>query len=159
MTEQTKAQFSDAQIAELKKLLAQQVILYRKLEGYSVEQSDMVARGDTESLITLLGRRQSVLDQLGELADQMAIYRTNWKLMWDGLRENDRKLVGGLVDASENLLKSIIDRDELDKANLSIAKNGIEKQLKKTHNRGAAVNAYQNQARGVMDPRFTDRRG
>ncbi len=159
MTGQSKVKFSEVQVAELKKLLAQQVIYYRELEGYSKDQGDMVARGDTESLISLLGSRQKVLDRLGAIADQMAVYRASWQDLWDGLGENDRKLVGGLVDASEDLLKGIIERDELDKANLSAAKDAIENQVQKTQNRGAAMNAYQNQARGVMDPRFTDRKG
>ncbi len=159
MTEQESGGFSGTEVLMLRELLARQVVLYRELEGYSHEQGRMVEAVDSQGLITLLGKRQVVLDELGGLARDLGPFRTRWRELWDGLAGEQREAIGGLVDESEALLKGIIDRDERDKASLSAVKEGIGREMKRSHNRGAALNAYQNQSRGVVDPRFTDRRG
>ncbi len=147
-------------------LLARQRDLYQELQGLSARQQSIIAQGQTEQLLLVLSERQVLVDRLTAINKDLAPLRGRMSELTDGASEDTRMRIRGLVDEVQQLLASIIDRDEQDRRHLEASKASVGQELSRVNTAPAAINAYKSNAfRKAAGPalvgaaRFTDSRG
>lgn len=157
MTRQTTT-FPPGEAAELFELLGRQRDLYSELAGLSAQQSGLIADGEAEALLTVLSRRQSLVEQLGVINDQIGPYRGRVPQIAESLPGAQREALRSLVDQVQELLKSIIDQDDRDRAQLEAARTQVSDEATRAARAGVALGAYRQQpARPTA--RFADHAG
>jgi len=155
MTAQTAPQWAQT----LLELLDEQREIYRDLSQLSDEQSNLVAEGDAESLLGLLGRRQALIDRLVQINARIEPFKQQWPDLWNELDDELRESVRQRIDEVKALLDHIIDQDERDRVALASHRSSVSRQLDHL-NRGAAVNrAYGPNQAAPAQNRFTDEQG
>jgi hypothetical protein len=142
-------------------LLEQEKVIYEQLGRLGHEQSSVVDRGDTESLLILLGQRQTMIDQLVEINGQLEPYKQRWPELWAELDPSTQQEIRQLMDQVQGLLDGILEQDERDRAALTDRRQQVADELGKI-NKGTALNRAYAGAAGpasTPDPRYTDRTG
>jgi flagellar biosynthesis/type III secretory pathway chaperone len=140
-------------------ILDEQHDLYQQLHALSAEQRGLVASGEAEPLLSLLARRQSLIDTLAHVAQRLEPYKQEWAECWSRLDEPSRRHVSERISQVQHLLDEIIQQDEQDRASLSAHRSRMGEQLQQV-NRGRTVNrAYGRAPAQAVASRFTDRQG
>lgn len=138
-------------------LLRRQRDLYAQLQSLGADQSTFIRQGATEQLLSLLAKRQNLVDQLGQVAAQIAPHRDQIAELARAQSSGEIKL---LVDEIRGLLEQIIVQDDAGRKDLEAARDGVAGQLRQVTGAGVAAGAYQSQASSGPTPsRFTDQRG
>ncbi len=145
--------------ATLVELLTQQRDHYRQLKTLSDEQQQLVAAGQPEQLLAVLGQRQRHVEALTTLNEQLAPLRPRMSEVAEASPASVRDQLRGLVDEVQDLLEAIIHQDEQDKQRLTQGRDAIKTQLAKVARTPAALSAYKTASPAKGTPRFTDRRG
>ncbi len=122
--------------------LRRQRTLYVNLRELSVEQRSLIAQNDGESLLTLLGRRQQVIDELAQLDVILAGFRRDWSARYGGLHAEDRARVDGLLAEIDEALTAIMDMDREDAEALARQTEGLGTTLREAPKRRAVHAAY-----------------
>ena len=155
MTNQTA---TSNDLPRLKQLLAQQLDLYQQLRALTREQSNFIQQGQAESLLTVLAKRQRVIDALSKITTELQPFRDQWQTLWASLSPSDQQEIAPLVKQAEQELAAIIEQDKHDRDQIEDAKDQVGKQLSQTVHQGAALQAYG--ASGVnQSARYTNRQG
>lgn len=146
----------------LLRLLTQQRNAYQTLRDLADEQLAAVEAGASDGLISLLAKRQAVIDDLAGLNDELAPYRQLGEDLANHLPEVQRQAVRVLIDEIDHLLAAVTAADERSREQLEAARTSVSRQLNAVGRSGAALNAYgkkpaQNAA--AYTNRLTDRRG
>jgi len=155
MTVETLPQWAE----KLLKLLEAQRAIYLQLAQLGEQQSQCVERGDTESLLSLLGRRQQQIDQLLSLNSQLEPYKQRWAELWPELDEAQQARLRDCMNAVQQLLEDQLARDDRDRATLHEQREGVNKQLRQVKQGSQMNRAYANTSTPDASPRFTDRTG
>ena len=92
--------------------LGAQKNLYVQLLALAKQQSQYVSAGETESLMTVLGARARLIDQVAPLDATLRPYKGKWQETLDGLNATDRPVVAGLLKDVQQLLGDILAQDE-----------------------------------------------
>jgi hypothetical protein len=135
--------------------LEQQVGCYRRLAKLADLQHEHVRQSRTEELLSVLGQRQQVLDQVASLEEAILPAKRRWNDYLGSLAESQRKLAQGLMAESRQLLEEITSADRNDALLLQQRKIEVGRQLHKSAlarqvNRSYAAGAYGGQ-RTSMD--------
>ena len=125
-------------------VLTAQRNLYTQLATLAVQQSGYVATGESEALMSVLGARQRLVDQLTPLDLALQPFKGRWQETLDGLAANDRSAVAGLLQEVQQLLAQILERDEADKEALIRQKTNVGLQIQ-----GAVTGRQLNKAYGA----------
>jgi len=139
-------------------LLRRQRDAYEQLRGLSGQQGPLIDEGSAEALLGVLSQRQRLVDTLAGLNRGIEPYRMQWSQFLEGLVEDDREQIGGLVRDVEGLLSGIIEQDERDRRRLEASKQVVGKELGRVAHSSAAMNAYK-VSTASSGARFTDRQG
>ena len=116
--------------------------LFVTLRELSAEQRSLIARNNGESLLTLLGRRQQVIDELAQLDAVLAGFRRDWPARYGGLNAADRVRVDALLAEINEALTAIMDMDREDAEALARQTENIGKTLREAPKRRAVHAAY-----------------
>ena len=138
-------------------LLTRQRLLYEHLDGMSRQQTELISTGQAESLLSLLGKRQQIINQLNDIQRALEPFRAVWDQTIAGMDDASREQASQMVKETEQVLSRIIAQDEQDRSQLEKAKDAVGNQLSQAKQGGAAVNAYRAAAQGAA--RYTDRKG
>jgi len=147
-----------AAVDHFEQLIRRQLEQFERLEQYAHEQTDLIARGEADGLLALLGRRQQVINELTELHRQAEPIRQCWDSFYEELEPARRERLGGMLKRVQELLGRIIEQDGRDRDRLAAARSAVGDNLHKIAVAGAAVRAYGNRAAAAR-PRFADGRG
>lgn len=139
-------------------LLKQQVAVFEQLDGYAQQQETLINEGRADELLTVLGRRQELINTLNGLNDQAEPFRRGWTQFSAGLDEAERSEIGELLKQVQSMLAEIIQRDERDRTELQQQRGKVSKELQQVSQVGAAMNAYGG-AKRAYEPRFADKQG
>ncbi|MEM1446464.1 MAG: flagellar protein FlgN [Planctomycetota bacterium] len=140
-------------------LLTRQRDHYRQLKSLSDQQQALVAQGQPEQLLSVLGQRQSHVEALTNLNEQLAPLRPRMSEVAESAPAGVRDSLRQLVDEVQALLETIITQDEQDKQRLTQGREAVRQELGKLSRTPAALSAYKTAAPQVGQPRFTDRQG
>jgi hypothetical protein len=130
---------SGGMVTTLVRALCGQKALYEQILTLARQQSQYVASGESEALMTVLAARSRLIEQVIPLDRELQPYKGRWQEVLDGLPAADRKVVGGLLQDVQKLLGDILALDEHDKESLVRQKSVIGIEIKRTVT-GAALN-------------------
>jgi hypothetical protein len=131
-------------VPTLVKALTGQKALYMQILALAKQQSQYVATGENESLMTVLAARARLIEQVAPLDRELQPYKGRWQEVLDGLPGKDREAVGGLLKEVSGLLGEILAQDEVDKEKLVQQKTEVGVEIKRT-----VTGAVLNKAYGV----------
>ena len=126
----------------LVRALSGQKSLYEQILTLAKQQSQYVATGETETLMTVLGARSRLIEQVVPLDHELQPYKGRWQEVLDGLPSADRKIVGGLLQDVQKLLADILELDERDKESLVKQRSVVGVEIKRTVTGVALNRAY-----------------
>jgi hypothetical protein len=129
-------------VGRLLDLLTSQRERYRKLRKLADRQRMLVSGDDPQSLLSVLGERQRIVDELGRLNDELSPYRSAWTRTYQSLDEATRDRVRGVLEESNGLLASVVAADRDDLAALGARRETTAMELNRTHHAGRAAAAY-----------------
>ncbi len=139
-------------------LLEEQRGLFDALRALSDRQAALVADAAADELLSVLGQRQTIIDQLIAANDRLEPYRRNWTKLYAELDEAQRRQVGALLREVQEQLGLILEQDERDRHTLQSHQGQIGRELQGMSRAGTAVQAYR-RAPQQVSPRFTDHQG
>ena len=137
-------------------LLTRQRDHYLKLRELSQQQASLIAAGQPEKLLTLLGRRQGHVEALTTLNEQLTPLRPRMAALTQAAPADRRDAIRARVDEVQALLAEIIAQDEADSAELAQQKENKRQALIQTRPAKAALGAYRS-ANGAVGGGFTAR--
>ena len=147
------------QVAAMLGLLSGQRDLYRQLQALSSQQSASIREGSTEQLLSLLSRRQAVIDDLSRSNAELAPYRDRWNHIAAAADPNQKQQVRDLLAEIDGVLREVVEQDERDRAELKGVQQQIGTQLAQVGKAGRAIKAYGPATTNHKPPIFTDRQG
>jgi hypothetical protein len=127
--------------------LEQQVSCYQRLAKLAELQHEHVQQNQTESLLEVLGKRQSVLDQVAQLDRAIAAARRQWSQYAAKLDAPSRDRAEYLLAETRRLLEQITTADRADAMVLQQRKLNLGRQIHQATaarqvNRNSAAAAY-----------------
>ena len=145
----------------LERLLGDQLGLYERLNDLSQEQSRAVESGQSDALLSILGRRDGVLRDIQSLNAELQPFTQRWDALSAQLDERRRSALRLQLDALDGLVRVIAERDESDRVKLEERRGAVARELGKVSSGRAAAAAYGRPAGGghAVSARFQDREG
>jgi hypothetical protein len=122
--------------------LAQMRELYTRLDELSREQSSLIDSGDTDSLLHLLGRRERLVEQIGQVGAELEPYRRRWGELIESLPEPVRGDVKRGVEHLSALAGAIASRDEDDRRTMEDQRRAVNSELAELSRGRSALAAY-----------------
>lgn len=147
---------ADQWAPRLGRILERQRELYERLDSLSREQSGHIERGDTDGLLGLLGQRQTVIDEISRLNDEVAPFAKDWEALSAGLSEGQRADLRRKFDVVAGLVQAITSRDDADRRLLEERRGRMGDELSAMSKARSAMNAY-TRGGGRVSPRYEDR--
>src|SRR5512143_3834194 len=98
-------------VGTLVRALTAQKGLYEQILALAKQQSQYVATGESEALMTVLGARSRLIEQVVPLDRELELEKGGWEEVVDGGRPAERKGVGGLLQEVQRLLGEILALD------------------------------------------------
>jgi flagellar biosynthesis/type III secretory pathway chaperone len=142
----------------LLRILDRQHGLYQRLEGLSRAQGEHIRAERTDSLLEVLGQRQTLIDELGALNEEIAPFVQKWDQIAPLLPERHRAVLRERFASVAALVDEIATRDEADRRTLESKRSEIEGLLRDVPQARGAIAAYgRSAAPGAAV--FQDRRG
>ena len=139
------------------RMLQEQQSLVEQLAKLATQQSDFVESGRTEALLSVLGRRQEVIDRViasqGDLAALLAQLRRDRS----NVSEHYKRRIEGLVETINHQLARVMKRDREDQERLESRRDRTRQELAGVETAKKAHQAYFKPHR-IMN-RFADRQG
>jgi hypothetical protein len=126
---------------EMLDLLKRQRQLFLELEKQSQAQRALIKAQQNEELLSILARRQKLVDAIGQVHRQSAPYRQQWSEVKDRLPGPVREEISGLLKELQGLLNTIIEQDQQDCQELSASKQQVARELNQT-SRARTADAY-----------------
>lgn len=126
----------------LVRVLSAQKGLYAQILSLAKQQSQYVATGESEALMTVLGARSRLIEQVVPLDAELQPFKGRWQEVLDGLPEGDRLVVGPLLKEVQQLLSEILETDERDKKSLVRQKEAVGTEIKRAVTGAAVARAY-----------------
>jgi hypothetical protein len=118
--------------------------LYSQLAGLAKQQSEYVATGQSEELMTVLAARQRLIEKLAPLDQELQPYKGRWQEILDSLQEPARGTIAKLLMEVQQLLAQILERDDADKQSLIRQKTEVGLKIQ-----GAVAGRQLNKAYGM----------
>jgi hypothetical protein len=123
-------------------LLEKQLALYRKLKDMAGRQRRLVSEEAPAALLSLLGERQQVLDELNELDASVSPIRKHWDTIKPTLPPKTVGRAQAIFQESRRILKDVISSDQKDTELLDARKTGIREALRTIGTARRAHEAY-----------------
>jgi hypothetical protein len=127
--------------SEMLDLLKRQRQLFGELQKQSLEQRALIKAQQNEELLSLLARRQKIVDAIGQVHQQSARYRRQWDEMKGRMPEALRGEISGLLSELQQMLNLIIEQDQQDCQELSASKQLVAREMNQTA-RARTANTY-----------------
>ena len=117
------------QAEQFVRLLRAQKELYLQLRRLSDAQSETVSADDSDRLLSLLGSRQKLIDQLTRINRELAPFRDRWDDICGRMPTRHQTEARHVLRDVKELLTQILARDESDQKHLSARHAALGRQL------------------------------
>lgn len=144
-------------VPRISRLLDRQLGLYARLDELSKSQTAHIENDETDELLAVLLRRQSVIDDITKANEELGPFRDRWGILSKSLDDRERGELRERLEALESLVDSISRRDEADRRTLEARRRLVGSEIESLARGRGAVNAYQRDPQNA--PRFQDRQG
>jgi SMC interacting uncharacterized protein involved in chromosome segregation len=145
---------------QLTELLGEQRDTVTRLNELAQQQGDHIRDGKTDSLLTLLSRRQTLIDEFLSTHGRMQSLLANVDEQLKQLNADDRASIRRMIDEINALLGEVLKRDEQDRRSLEEARGGVKGELASMKSGRQARTAYLGSGSNVTARnRFADQQG
>lgn len=144
-------------VPRISRLLDRQLGLYARLDELSKSQTVHIENDETDELLAVLSRRQSVIEDITKVNEELGPFRDRWGVLSKSLDDRERGELRERLEALETLVDSISQRDEADRRTLESRRRRVGSEMESLTRGRGAVNAYQKDPRSA--PRYQDRQG
>jgi hypothetical protein len=127
---------------EVVTLLTLQRDLYLRLRELAGQQRELISGAAPEVLLNLLTERQTIVNRLARLNEQLAPYRRNWEATYASLPLPARDAATALLAEINALLRTILQTDEQDGALLAARRQQTAREISALDGRRNAAAAY-----------------
>jgi flagellar biosynthesis/type III secretory pathway chaperone len=127
-------------------LLSEQRELYQRLRDLSERQRSLISSDRPEQLLSILRERQTLVAALAKLNEQLAPFRRNWDILYQGLPADLRVSANKLLQDINGLLRVILKTDQEDSALLAARKQSVGQRLREVGGGQTANTAYARQS-------------
>ncbi|MEE8170084.1 MAG: hypothetical protein V3T70_06010 [Phycisphaerae bacterium] len=131
---------------QLLRLLNEQLRCYRQLRRLADRQRLLVREDEPQALLTVLGERQQLVNELTALNGSLAPFRESWTDVYRGLPGDHRRDVQAVLEETNALLASIMQADRQDAQALSARRLAAATQITQAADTGRAAAAYARQS-------------
>ncbi|MEM6392331.1 MAG: flagellar export chaperone FlgN [Planctomycetota bacterium] len=138
-------------------LVTEQRDQYTALKSLADQQQALIEQGQAEQLLSVISKRQSVIDRLGDLSRQLDPHRATLTQLVESTQDDTNAALRTLVREVQDLLQSIIQQDQRDTQQLQAARDQVATTIKTTNTSRAVHAAYQRQQSNTN--RFTNQQG
>lgn len=138
--------------------LSEQADLYAQLVVMGQRQLDLIRSNDTDSLLTLLGQRQRLLDQITALNRGLGPLQAILDAQPEAISPEHRAGLRELSERIGNLVREIQSLDEAGRSALTAGRDGVRHELDLVARARRAAGAYASAPR-VVTPQYQDRSG
>ncbi|MEO1007042.1 MAG: hypothetical protein AAFX79_00580 [Planctomycetota bacterium] len=132
-----------------------QADLYDRLAAFGPRQDALIATGDGEGLLRLLGERQEVVDELVRVHEGIADVREQWDRFVEGLPEDERAELARRLDELKAIAGRVDAQDSRSGADLRAASERVSGEVGQLNRSRGAMRAYA--AAPAAAPRHQDR--
>ena len=139
----------------LVELLRHEKSLYAKFMELSRRQLGVIEQGDVSELLSLLGRKQELLEQMGGVEQELAPAKRNWGQFRTTLSREQRPTVQTLIDEVRGVLKDLIALEKKGEESLQAQRRQTLEQIKQTERGSQLGKAYGAGAKPVVN-RYVD---
>lgn len=122
--------------------LDRQAALYDQLAAFGPRQDELIASGEGDDLLRLMGDRQAVVDELVEVHRGLEDVRAQWQCFVDGLCEEDREALGARLDGLKALASRVHEQDSRTRRHLDGARDRVSQSMSGIGRAKGAVRAY-----------------
>ncbi|MCC7409480.1 MAG: hypothetical protein IT442_15560 [Phycisphaeraceae bacterium] len=143
---------------QLVELLRRQESLFNHLAELSVQQEALINQDNAADLLSVLGQRQQVIDQLNDLSQQFKPFRSRWDAFRSTLPAATRQTVEAILGRIENMQQAVAKRDEADCQLLRQRQQRISGEFQHMARVSGARMAYRSQT-APPPARLADQRG
>lgn len=127
---------------EVTALLTLQRDLYLRLGELAQQQRALISADQPEVLLAVLSERQTIVNRLARLNEQIAPHRRNWDVTYAALDAAQRDTVTALLNEINGLLRTILSTDAEDQAHLAARRQQAGRELDGLNRRREATSAY-----------------
>ncbi len=139
------------------RMLQEQQSLVEQLAKLATQQSELVESGKTEALLSVLGRRQELIDRVIASQGDLTTLLEELRCDRSNVSEASKRQIGGLVETINHQLAQVMKRDSEDQERLESRRDRTRQELAEVGNATKAHQAYF-KSHPVMN-RFADRQG
>ncbi|MFI4916984.1 MAG: hypothetical protein ACIAS6_10825 [Phycisphaerales bacterium JB060] len=122
--------------------LERQAALYDQLSTFGPRQDDLIARGEGDELLRLMGERQAVVDELVEVHRGLEDVRSDWQSFVGGLAEGERAMLGERLDRVKELAARVHEQDSATRESLDGARDRVRASMQGVGRGKGALRAY-----------------
>ena len=126
----------------LARILESQRDLCVTLEALSRQQAELIALGDTDGLLRVLGERQGVVDEVARLSEELEPLRGVWEAGAASVEAAVRSRITSVVEEIGRLMETIGARDEADSQSLEERRSTVARELGDISRGRGALAAY-----------------
>ncbi|MDG1898249.1 MAG: flagellar export chaperone FlgN [Phycisphaerales bacterium] len=146
-------------IAELIQLLESQDAIVRELEAMGPRQASCIASGQVDDLLTILSRRQELVEALLPTQTALATRTREFQARISEVTEADRERVDGLMESVDRGMQAILASDEADRSRLQVQRDSVRSGLAELDTGRRALQGYQATPQIGGTQRFADAHG
>lgn len=122
--------------------LERQAALYDQLAAFGPRQDELIARGEGDGLLRLMGERQGVVDELVAVHQGLEDVRQDWDGFVAGLAEAERAELGERLDRVKALASRVHEQDSQTRQQLDGAREQVRASMQGVGRGKGAVRAY-----------------
>ncbi len=143
--------------ARLARLVERQHELFTTLDQLSARQTACIDGGDSDELLRVLGERQTIVDQIVQIGEEMAPLQARWEELIREVDAGVRASLSRRVADLQQMSQRIAEQDERDRLALETRRAALVDDMAGLVKSRHAVAAYGGAAKS--SPRFQDREG
>lgn len=125
--------------------------LLRELQALALEQSSLVAQHDMTALMTVLSRKQSIMESINQIQEQLAKYRDDDPEQRTWSSQERRKECQAIVHECDALVQALIVQENRSIDDMAAHKDGIHSQLQQNAAASQVQKAYSNSPLSDLD--------
>ncbi len=129
-------------VPRVTRLLDRQLGLYARLDELSKSQTAHIEGDETDALLGVLARRQTVIEEITGVNAELGPFRDRWESLARALNDDEKSQLRGRFEALETLVNSISQRDEEDRRTLEQRRRSVGSELESLTRGRGAVAAY-----------------
>lgn len=134
--------FAETSTDRLFELIETKLHLLTQMQEMTLEQSEMVVRHDMTGLMTLLSRKQSLMDSLQQIQSQLVPFQSQDPELRAWSHPDRRKTCQAMVKRCDELIQFLVVQENRSLDQMSVQRDAVAAQLQQNFDASQIEHAY-----------------